>query len=60
MSLLYAELRTWMAGCSFQIGPILVVDEPFTIDNGLMTPTMKIRRDKVAAKYQGEIEALYK
>ncbi|VAI40155.1 unnamed protein product [Triticum turgidum subsp. durum] len=60
MSLLYAELKTWMAGCSFQIGPILVVDEPFTIDNGLMTPTMKIRRDKVAAKYQSEIEALYK
>ncbi|VAH96932.1 probable acyl-activating enzyme 16, chloroplastic [Triticum dicoccoides] len=59
MSLLYAELKTWMAGCSFQIGPILVVDEPFTIDNGLMTPTMKIRRDKVAAKYQSEIEALY-
>ncbi|KAF7076272.1 hypothetical protein CFC21_080948 [Triticum aestivum] len=60
MSLLHAELKTWMAGCSFQIGPILVVDEPFTIDNGLMTPTMKIRRDKVAAKYQSEIEALYK
>ncbi|XBH74674.1 hypothetical protein VPH35_101577 [Triticum aestivum] len=60
MNLLYDELRTWMAGCSFQIGPILVVEEPFTIDNGLMTPTMKIRRDRVAAKYQSEIEALYK
>ncbi|KAM3318323.1 hypothetical protein ACQJBY_035828 [Aegilops geniculata] len=60
MSLLYAELKTWMVGCSFQIGPILVVDKPFTIDNGLMTPTMKIRRDKVAAKYKSEIEALYK
>ncbi|VAI40165.1 unnamed protein product [Triticum turgidum subsp. durum] len=60
MNLLYDELRTRMAGCSFQIGPILVVEEPFTIDNGLMTPTMKIRRDRVAAKYQSEIEALYK
>lgn len=30
------------------------------IDNGLMTPTMKIRRDKVTAKYQREIEALFK
>ncbi|KAM0928527.1 hypothetical protein ACQ4PT_002532 [Festuca glaucescens] len=59
-NLVYDELRTCMAGCSFQIGPILVVDEPFTIDNGLMTPTMKIRRDKVLAKYQGEIDALYK
>uniref|UniRef100_A0ACD5X9Z9 Uncharacterized protein n=1 Tax=Avena sativa TaxID=4498 RepID=A0ACD5X9Z9_AVESA len=60
MNLVYDELRTCMAGCSFKIGPILIVDEPFTIDNGLMTPTMKIRREKVVAKYEKEIEALYK
>ncbi|KAG8098925.1 hypothetical protein GUJ93_ZPchr0013g38016 [Zizania palustris] len=60
VNLLYDELRTWTAACSFQIGPILIVDEPFTIDNGLLTPTMKIRRDKVTAKYHREIEALYK
>ncbi|KAG8481197.1 hypothetical protein CXB51_026011 [Gossypium anomalum] len=46
--------------CSFQVGPILVVDEPFTIDSGLMTPTMKIRRDQVVAKYKEEIANLYK
>jgi len=45
--------------CSFRIGPIMIVDEPFTIDNGLMTPTMKIRRDKVTAKYQTEMESLF-
>ncbi|RLN17250.1 putative acyl-activating enzyme 16, chloroplastic [Panicum miliaceum] len=60
MNMLYNELRTWTAHSSFRIGPIMIVDEPFTIDNGLMTPTMKIRRDKVTAKYQGEIEALFK
>lgn len=60
MNLLYDELRTWTVGCSFQIGPILIADEPCTVDNGLMTPTMKIRRDKVTAKYQRQIEALYK
>ncbi|KAG2544547.1 hypothetical protein PVAP13_9KG010200 [Panicum virgatum] len=60
MNMLYDELRTWTAQCSFRIGPIMIVDEPFTIDNGLMTPTMKIRRDKVTAKYQTEIEALFK
>ncbi|CAL1366573.1 unnamed protein product [Linum trigynum] len=58
--LLYDELRSRTAACSFQIGPILVVDEPFTIDNGMMTPTMKIRRDKVAAKYKQQIADLYK
>ncbi|KAI8004028.1 hypothetical protein LOK49_LG08G02249 [Camellia lanceoleosa] len=59
-SLLYEELRKWTSGSSFQIGPILLVDEPFTIDNGLMTPTMKIRRDKVAAQYKEQIDNLYK
>ncbi|CAK9149131.1 unnamed protein product [Ilex paraguariensis] len=29
-TLLYDELRKWTSECSFQIGPILVVDEPFT------------------------------
>ncbi|XP_050372123.1 probable acyl-activating enzyme 16, chloroplastic [Argentina anserina] len=58
--LLYEELRKWTSGCSFQIGPIMIVDEPFTIDSGLMTPTMKIRRDKVVAQYKDQIEELYK
>ncbi|CAN6297068.1 unnamed protein product [Urochloa humidicola] len=60
MNMLYDELRTWTANCSFRVGPIMIVDEPFTIDNGLMTPTLKIRRDKVISKYQREIEALFK
>ncbi|GKC23762.1 hypothetical protein Tco_1025912, partial [Tanacetum coccineum] len=28
--LLSEELRKWTTDCSFQIGPILVIDEPFT------------------------------
>ncbi|XP_052208189.1 probable acyl-activating enzyme 16, chloroplastic isoform X2 [Diospyros lotus] len=60
MSLLHEEVRKWTAECSFQIGPIMVVDDPFTIDNDLMTPTMKIRRDKVADRYKEEIEKLYR
>ncbi|GLU10211.1 hypothetical protein SLE2022_270310 [Rubroshorea leprosula] len=59
-TLLYEELTKWTSDCSFQIGPILVVDEPFTIESGLMTPTMKIRRDRVAAQYKEEIANLYK
>ncbi|ONK72558.1 uncharacterized protein A4U43_C04F20670 [Asparagus officinalis] len=60
LGLLYDELRRWTSDCSFQIGPVLIVDEPFTIDNGLMTPTMKIRRDKVAERYKEQIANLYK
>ncbi|KAL4643902.1 hypothetical protein ACB092_02G124900 [Castanea dentata] len=58
--LLYEELKKWTSECSFQIGPMLVVDVPFTIDNGLMTPTMKIRREKVVAQYREQIDKLYK
>ncbi|KAK7379626.1 hypothetical protein VNO80_05090 [Phaseolus coccineus] len=59
-SLIYKELRTWTSESPFQIGPVLLVNDPFTIDNGLMTPTMKIRRDKVVAQYRDQIENLYK
>ncbi|KAK4779365.1 hypothetical protein SAY86_006893 [Trapa natans] len=59
MGLLHDELKTWTTEFSFQIGPILLADEPFTIESGLMTPTMKIRRDKIVEKYQHEIAKLY-
>ncbi|CAN4120852.1 unnamed protein product [Withania somnifera] len=60
LGLLHDELRKWTSGCLFQVGPILVVDQPFTIDSGLLTPTMKIKRDKVAALYKEQIDNLYK
>ncbi|CAL2227710.1 unnamed protein product [Prunus armeniaca] len=59
-NLLYEELRKWTSGRSFQIGPILIADEPFTIDSGLMTPTMKIRRDRIVAQYKDQIDNLFK
>ncbi|KAL9668310.1 hypothetical protein QQ045_002690 [Rhodiola kirilowii] len=46
--------------CSFQIGPFLIVDEPFTIENGLMTPAMKVRRDRVVSKYEDKTANLFK
>ncbi|KAL1548091.1 Long-chain-fatty-acid--[acyl-carrier-protein] ligase AEE15, chloroplastic [Salvia divinorum] len=60
INLLHEELRKWTLDCSFQVGPILVVDDQFTIDSGLMTPTMKIRRDRVVSLYQEQIDNLYK
>ncbi|XP_076916654.1 putative acyl-activating enzyme 16, chloroplastic [Bidens hawaiensis] len=57
--LLSEELRKWTSDCSFQIGPILVIDEPFTIDSGLLTATMKIRRNQVMELYKEQIDDLY-
>ncbi|MBS7809644.1 AMP-dependent synthetase/ligase [Roseococcus pinisoli] len=34
------------------------VTEPFTVENGLMTPTMKVKRRQVIERYASEIEAL--
>ncbi|KAG6793281.1 hypothetical protein POTOM_002480 [Populus tomentosa] len=59
-NLLDKELRKWTSEASFQIGPVLVIDESFTIESGLMTPTMKIRRDKVVELYEEQIANLYK
>jgi long-chain acyl-CoA synthetase len=38
---------------------VLICYEPFTIENGLLTPTLKIRASLVLEKYQREIDELY-
>jgi len=43
-----------------RIGQFKLLKEPFTIENGLLTQTMKIRRNKVNEKYSFVIEELFK
>jgi long-chain acyl-CoA synthetase len=38
---------------------VLVVAEPFTVENGMMTPTLKIKRRVVTERYADRIEELY-
>jgi len=35
-------------------------EEEFTPENGMLTPSLKVKRRAVLAKYQDQIEALYK
>ncbi|MDP6561197.1 MAG: long-chain fatty acid--CoA ligase, partial [Candidatus Binatia bacterium] len=38
----------------------ILAEEPFTVENGLMTPTMKIRRHKLREIYGAALESLYR
>ncbi len=42
-----------------KIKKIQLIDENFSIENGLLTPTMKVKRKKVTEKYKKELEKLY-
>ncbi|OFX08214.1 MAG: hypothetical protein A2516_11390 [Alphaproteobacteria bacterium RIFOXYD12_FULL_60_8] len=37
----------------------LIADAPFTVDNGLMTPTLKVKRHKIIDIYGERLEGLY-
>jgi len=41
------------------IKKFFIIDEKFSIDNGLLTPTLKPKRYKIIRKYKNEFEKLY-
>ena len=36
-----------------------LIEEEFTIDNGMLTPTLKLKRKKILDKYKDDLEKLY-
>jgi long-chain acyl-CoA synthetase len=42
-----------------RIGPFRLLTEPFSMDNGMMTQTLKIRRPAVYDRYQSLIDAMF-
>ncbi len=43
-----------------KVRKFLLVSEPFSIENGLLTPTLKLKRRAISSKFQKEIDSLYK
>ena len=43
-----------------KIKKFYLIEENFSIENGLLTPTMKVKRNKVAEKYKNILENFYK
>ena len=42
-----------------KISNFYLIEENFTIENGLLTPTMKVKRNKVIKKYKNILENFY-
>lgn len=42
-----------------QVRRVVLTLEPWTIDNGLLTPTLKLKRSKVMEKFYAELDRMY-
>jgi long-chain acyl-CoA synthetase len=42
-----------------QVRRITLAAEPWTIENGMLTPTMKLKRAKVMERFNAEIDQMY-
>ena len=42
-----------------KIKKYFIIEEQFTIENGMLTPTLKLKRYKIIEKYKNELENLY-
>ena len=56
--LLVLEVHCLATGFA-KIRQIAVVPDTWSPDNGLMTPTLKLRRSRILEKYQEQTEKLY-
>ena len=54
-----SEINTGLSQLE-KIRHTIVAREAFQTDNGLMTPTLKIRRHKISELYAEQLEGLYK
>ncbi|MEJ1377551.1 MAG: long-chain fatty acid--CoA ligase, partial [Candidatus Sedimenticola sp. (ex Thyasira tokunagai)] len=42
-----------------QIRQLAILNESWTVENGLLTPTLKTKRNKILEKYEATVESLY-
>jgi len=54
-----ASIFTFLLYCLDQVKAIYLCPVPFSIDNGLMTPTLKFKRPAIAAHFDDKINLLY-
>lgn len=56
-----ARLRDALAGFPgyAKVRRVTLIREPWSIENGLLTPTMKMRRHRIVEQYQAQISEMY-
>ncbi len=60
-----AELTTWLKAVNSglsnyeELAMFVVISEPWSIENGMLTPTMKIKRSKIEANVEPHLDAWY-
>ena len=42
-----------------RLGGVAILDEAMSVENGLLTPTLKLKRSVILNRYQGKVDALY-
>ena len=42
-----------------KVKKFIMIKEEFTIENGMLTPTLKLKRKKILEKYKEDLEKLY-
>ena len=43
-----------------QVRRVAIVGEPWTVDNGLLTPTLKLRRQQILERFGDRLEEIYR
>lgn len=61
LALLRQEVAARVQGLHSYMRPkkLLVVSEDFTVGNGFLTPSLKVRRQEVIQKYMGQLAKMY-
>ena len=42
-----------------KIRKVVAIEEEWTVEEGLITPTLKVKRPKVLEKFSAEVESMY-